>query len=222
MRSFVTCSRPSHPAGCPTRFTGASSTVCMPACASGWRRWPPTRTTRPGISSRSGSPGSPTALRHPRSCASAGSASSAMFWPARGYGTGTRRCGRRPRTPCGPRRATRNLSCAAGWPMRWWPSASVSGQTSAFRRALSAWSSQEPGHSPFSSTTSSPASSRGPSSGGTPPRRRASWNCSSGPTCSTSASTARWWARAWGWPCTRSSWRWPYGPRRRQDGRATR
>src|SRR5712691_7378473 len=61
-RSFVSCSRPRHPAGCPTRFTGGSSTVCTLACASGWWRWPPIPTTRRGISSRSGSPGSPDRL----------------------------------------------------------------------------------------------------------------------------------------------------------------
>ena len=43
----------------PDAVYRASSTVCTPACASGWRRWPPTPTTRPGVSSRSGSPGCP-------------------------------------------------------------------------------------------------------------------------------------------------------------------
>ena len=76
--------------------------------------------------------------------------------------------------------------------------------------ASSAWSSRESGRWPTSSTTSSPAWSRGPSSDGTPPRPPASWNCFSAATCSSSASTARWWARASGWPCTPSSWPWPY------------
>ena len=54
-----------------------------------------------------------------------------------------------------------------------------------------------PAPSPITSTTSWRAWSPGPSSAGTPPRRRASWNCSSAATCSTSASTARWSAPAW-------------------------
>ena len=112
----MTGSRARRPAGCPSRSTGASSTGCTPACANGWSRWPPTRTTRPGSSSSGGSPGSPTASRPPPSCASAGSASSARCWAAPGSGTGPRPCGRKPRTRCGPRPPTRSLSCAAGWP----------------------------------------------------------------------------------------------------------
>src|SRR6202042_176088 len=73
--------------------------------------------------------------------------------------------------------------------------------------------SQRSGPSPISSTTSSPGLSPGRSSGGTPPRRPASWNCSSGATCSTSASTARWSARRWGCSCTPSCSAWPDGGR---------
>jgi uncharacterized membrane-anchored protein YjiN (DUF445 family) len=75
--------------------------------------------------------------------------------------------------------------------------------------ASSAWCSQAPGPSPTSSTMNSPTWSRAPSNGGTPPRRRTSWSCSSGPTCSTSASTAPWSGPAWAWPCTPSPWPWP-------------
>ncbi len=74
--------------------------------------------------------------------------------------------------------------------------AGASGQTAASPTASSAWPSRESGRWPSSSTTSSPAWSRGPSSGGTPPRPPASWNCFSAATCSSSASTAQWWARA--------------------------
>ena len=83
-----------------------------------------------------GSPGSPTASRPPRSCASAGSASSATFWAAPGCGTGPRRCGRTPRRPCGPRRPTRSLSCAAGWPTRWRRPAGASARTAASHDGL--------------------------------------------------------------------------------------
>jgi uncharacterized membrane-anchored protein YjiN (DUF445 family) len=62
--------------------------------ANGCRRWPPIPTTRPGGSSRSGSPGSPSACRPRPSCASAGSGSSATCSAARCCGTGPRRCGR--------------------------------------------------------------------------------------------------------------------------------
>ena len=47
-----------------------------PAARAAGRRWPPIPATRPGVSSTRGSPGSPTASRPIRSCASAGSASS--------------------------------------------------------------------------------------------------------------------------------------------------
>ena len=72
----------------------------------------------------------------------------------------------------------------------------VSDRTSAWPTAWSGWSSPEPGRWPTISTTIWPNSSPGPSSGGTPPRRPASWNCSSAATCSTSVSTARWSAQA--------------------------
>src|ERR1039457_6622275 len=71
---------------------------------------------RPG----GGGAGSPTAWRHPRNCASAASALSAMSWGAPACGTGPRRCGRRLRRGCGSRLLTRSLSCAVGWPMHWW------------------------------------------------------------------------------------------------------
>jgi len=76
-------------------------------------------TTRSGSSSGSGSPGSPAALRHPRSCVRAASASSTTCWVAKACGTGPRRCGRRPRRSCGSKPLTRSLSCAAGCPMHW-------------------------------------------------------------------------------------------------------
>ena len=63
--------------------------------------------TRPGSSSRPGSPGSPTAWRPTPSCASAASASSATSWAAPRCGTGLRRCGSSSRTLCGPRLPTR-------------------------------------------------------------------------------------------------------------------
>src|ERR1035441_1814444 len=112
-QSFVSCSRTSHPGGCPTGCTGGSSPACTPACASGWWRWPPIPATRRGSSSRSGSPGSPTAWRHPRTCASAASALSTKSWGAPACETGPRRCGRRLRRGCGSRLLTRSLSCAA-------------------------------------------------------------------------------------------------------------
>jgi uncharacterized membrane-anchored protein YjiN (DUF445 family) len=74
--------------------------------------------------------------------------------------------------------------------------------------AWSAWSSRERGPWPISSTTSWPAWSPGPSSGGTPPRPPASWNCCSGATCSSSASTARWSGPGSGSSCT--PWPWPW------------
>jgi uncharacterized membrane-anchored protein YjiN (DUF445 family) len=77
------------------------------------------------------------------------------------------------------------------------------------RRAWSASSRRAPGRWPTSSTTSSRAWSPGPSSAGTPPRRQASSSSCSGATCSSSALTARWWARAWAWPCTLWPRRWP-------------
>ena len=144
-RRSVRSLRPSHPAGCPTRCTGACSTACTPGCATGWWRWPPIPMTRPGVSSRRGSPGSPTASRPPRSCASAGSSSSAMSWAAPRCGTGPHRCGRRSRWRCGSRRPTRSLSCAAGWPMCWRRPAGGSGRTPASPAASSTWSSREPG-----------------------------------------------------------------------------
>ncbi len=55
--------------------------------------------------------------------------------------------------------------------------AGASDQTPVSRRASSVWSSQGPGRSPISSTTSSLALSPEPSSGGTPRRRQTSWNC---------------------------------------------
>ena len=70
-------------------------------------------------------------------CASAGSGSSGMCWAVPSCGTGPRRCGSMPRTPCGSRRPTRSLSCAASWPARWRQPACASDQTAASRRASS-------------------------------------------------------------------------------------
>ena len=78
----------------------------------------------------------------------------------------------------------------------WRRPAAASARTTASPTAWSGWSSPGPGRSPTISTTTSPNSSPGPSSGGTPPRRPASWSCSSAAICSTSASTARWSAPA--------------------------
>ena len=97
------------------------------------------------------------------------------------------------------------------------------GQTTASRRASTVSSSPGPGHSPSSSMTNSPGLSPGLSSGGMPPRHQASWNCSSGAICSTSASTAQWSGRPWGWLCMPSSWPCPDdGPSRQPLPSGTR
>ena len=74
----------------------------------------------------------------------------------------------RPRRRCGPRRPTRTPSCAASWPARWRRAAGASARTPPCKTAWSAWSSRARGRWPTSSTTSWPAWSPGPSSGGTP------------------------------------------------------
>ena len=87
--------------------------------------------------------------------------------------------------------------------------AGASNQTAGSPTACCACSTPEPGRLPTGFTTNSPDWSREPSSDGTRNRRQASWNCSSAVICSSSASTAPWWAPAWAWRCTPSAWPWP-------------
>jgi len=166
-----------HPAGARRGLPGGSSTVCTPACASGW--------CDGGRSEDEARhqfeewiAGLPDRLETSPSCASAGSASSAHVLVAPGCGTGPRRCGSRPRNTLRPRRPTRSLSCAAGW--RW---AGGSGLRLGSDRRLPGklervveFRSQ--GTRRSVPTTNSLALSRELSSDGTQQRPRASWSCS--------------------------------------------
>ena len=175
--------------------------AATPGCASGWRRWPPIPTTRPGRSSKSGSPGCPTACETSPELRERGERIKREVLGSAGL---------RDWSSALWKNAKETLRIQAADPESELRHRLAGALAAAGRRLGSDPRLQESLERVIESGTQGarrpvPRRARRPGHRDHPAlgrrrRRRPSWSCCSAATCSSSASTARWSAPAWPGP----------------------